>query len=160
MQEKKPFSFGKLLVYLLIPLAAGGLSAFLVRNGFERYAALRLPPLSPPGVVFPVVWSILFLLMGYGAWRVSRIDAFGRQPALVIYGVQLAVNVLWPVFFFGAGWYLFAFLWLVILWGLVLYMVIIFYKMDKTAALLQIPYLLWLTFAGYLNLAIVVLNGL
>ncbi len=158
MQEKTPFSVWKMLLYIAICLGAGALSGLLLQNSFLRYQALVRPPLSPPGMVFPIVWSVLYLLMGFSGYQISRCMSDKRQSALCVFWIQLFLNALWPLFFFGAGWYLFAFFWLLVLWTAVFYMVVLFYKLDKIAALLQIPYLFWLTFAGYLNLGVYLLN--
>lgn len=149
-----------LLICLAIPLAVGGLSAFLTRNGMETFQSLNQPPLSPPAWLFPVVWSILFLLMGLASYLVytSGKPRPATRTALIVYGVQLAFNFLWPIFFFNLGLYLFSFVWLVVLWGLILTTTILFFRLSKPAGLLLLPYLLWVAFAGYLNLSIYLLN--
>lgn len=149
-----------LLICLAIPLIAGGLSGFITSDSMEVFQQLNKPPLSPPGWVFPVVWTILYLLMGLASYLVLT---SGEKPsqikrALTLYGLQLLVNVLWPVFFFKFGWYLFSFLWLVLLWVLILATMALFYRISKPAAYLLIPYLIWVTFAGYLNWGIYRLN--
>ncbi|HIR93355.1 MAG TPA: tryptophan-rich sensory protein [Candidatus Egerieimonas intestinavium] len=149
-----------LLVSIAVPLVLGGLSALLTKDSMQKYAQLPQPPLAPPPAVFPIVWSILFLLMGISSWLVW--EAFRARkptdpavlPGLGTYVLQLAVNFLWPLFFFRAGWLGFSFLWLLLLLFLVILMVMQFASVSKLAALLQIPYLLWLIFAGYLNLSI------
>ena len=147
-----------LLLSIAFSLAVGGLSGFLVRDDFSRYQVLRLPAFAPPGWVFPVVWTILYILMGISAYIISRSKNNMREPALFLYVVQLVVNFLWSPLFFGAGWYLFAFFWLLFLIYLVAAMVYDFYKIKPPAAYLQIPYLLWLVFAAYLNLGVWMLN--
>ena len=140
--------------------AVGGLSGWLTREGTKLYAqTIAKPPLSPPGWVFPVVWTILFALMGIGAARIylsppSRTRSLG----LNLFIAQLAVNFFWSPIFFNAQAFGFAFFWLLLLWGLVLAMILVFRKADSLAAKLQIPYLLWLTFAAYLNLGVWYLN--
>ena len=125
----------------------------------ERYGMLRQPPLSPPGWVFPVVWTGLFALMGVSAWRIwHKTSGKRRTKALILYGIQLAVNFAWPILFFRLGAYGPAFFWLLLLLALVALMIARFREIDKIAALLQIPYLLWLVFAGYLNAGIWLLN--
>lgn len=140
--------------------AVGLLSGYLTRAGTRGYAEmLQKPPLSPPGWVFPVVWTVLYALMGIGAARVSRTPPSpARSRGLNLFVLQLAVNFLWSPIFFNAGAYGFALVWLLLLWGLVLLMILQFRKVDKTAARLQIPYLLWLTFAAYLNYGVWQLN--
>lgn len=147
-----------LIVCLLIPLAVGGLSALLTMGSMEIYGALKQPPLSPPGFLFPIVWSILFILMGISSYLVYVSDSKNKTKALIIYAVQLVFNFFWTIIFFNMQSYLFAFIWLVILWILIIAMIISFWKISKPAALLQIPYLLWVTFAGYLNLGVYLLN--
>ena len=152
---------GLLLKCIAIPLLVGAISALLTRGSMEQFARLNKPPLAPPGWLFPVVWTILYILMGISSYLVltSGANKEAILHALKLYIYQLLVNFLWSTFFFNLGWYLFAFVWLVLLWILVLAMIKSFYKIDKTAAILNIPYLLWITFAGYLNLAIWLLNS-
>lgn len=149
-----------LIISLLIPLAVGGLSALLTRNSMEAFGALNQPPLSPPGWLFPVVWSILYLLMGFASYLVFVNGRNRRkvQNALFVYGVQLFFNFLWSIIFFNQERYFFAFFWLLALWVLILITLVLFYRIHKPAGLLFIPYLVWVTFAGYLNLGIALLN--
>ena len=149
----------KLLISLGLPLAVGGLSA-LLSGGMGDYDTLVKPPLSPPGWLFPVVWTILFLLMGYAAYRIWTADApqADKRRALVFYGVQLALNFLWSPVFFGLGWLTVAFVILLALWLFILITTSHFSKVDAVAGNLLLPYLLWVTFAGYLNFAFILLN--
>ena len=141
-----------------IPLAVGGLSA-LVSGGMKSYGALRQPPLSPPGWVFPVVWTVLYVLMGLASCRVyEEGEGARRRRALTAYGVQLALNVLWSPVFFRGQLYLTAFLILVVLWVAIFITMHRFSKVDSKAGDLLLPYLLWVTFAGYLNLGVFLLN--
>lgn len=149
----------KLLIALAIPVAVGGLS-WLLSGGMGDYRTFNQPPLSPPGWVFPIVWTILYLLMGYSSYR---IHTAGKPPALTqralkLYGAQLALNFLWSIVFFGFEWYLAAFFVLVALWILILLTIREFSTIDETAGDLLIPYLLWVTFAGYLNFGVYFLN--
>lgn len=150
----------RLIVCLAVPLIIGGLSALLSGPGMELFASLEKPPLSPPGWLFPVVWTFLYLLMGLASYLVLESGGEQKQisAALTMYGVQLAVNFFWSIFFFNMQLYLFSFFWLVLLWCLILATLISFYRLSKPAGLLLVPYLLWVTFAGYLNLAIALLN--
>ena len=143
----------KLLISLGIPLAVGGLSA-LLSGSMTGFRELDAPPLTPPGWVFPVVWSILYLLMGYASYRVVTSEAGQKQKrnALIFYGLQLFFNFLWPMVFFRLELRLTAFWILLTLWGLILVTMRQFYKIDERAGDLLIPYFLWVTFAGYLNL--------
>ncbi|MGI5896916.1 MAG: TspO/MBR family protein [Oscillospiraceae bacterium] len=147
-----------LILSILIPLAVGALSGFLTMNSMEVYGNLVLPPLSPPGWLFPVVWGILFVLMGISSYLVYASGEPGIRSALTVYAVQLAVNFFWSIIFFHMQAYAFAFFWLLLLWVLVVVMIWRFGKINRTAAWLQVPYLLWLTFAGYLNLFVWLLN--
>lgn len=150
----------RLILSLAIPLVVGGAAGLLTMNSMETFAALNQPPLSPPGWLFPVVWTVLYILMGIASYLVSVSDApqEEKQRALWTYGIQLAFNFLWPIIFFNLKWYLFAFVWLVMLWILVLITALQFGRIRKVAGNLMIPYLLWVTFAGYLNLGIYLLN--
>lgn len=149
-----------LLISLAIPLAVGGLAALLSGGGMADYNDLNQPPLSPPGWLFPVVWSVLYLLMGYASYRIvtSDADKTQKQRALILYGAQLFVNFLWPLIFFGLEWRLTAFLVLLVLWVLILLTMRAFSDIDERAGDLLIPYILWVTFAGYLNLGAFLLN--
>ena len=150
----------QLVVCLLIPLAVGALSALLSGGGMAVFEEMNKPPLSPPGWLFPVVWTILYLLMGFASWLVLTSDAPERKirHALVAYGIQLAVNFFWSLIFFGAAQYLLAFVWLLLLWVLIILTMVKFYDIRQLAGELLLPYLLWVTFAGYLNFAIYLLN--
>ena len=150
----------KLAVCLAVPLAVGGLAALLSRSGMADFALLRKPPLTPPAWVFPVVWTALYLMMGLASYLVweSRTPREHVAAALTVYACQLSVNFLWPILFFTLKLYLFAFFWLVALWLLVLAAFAFFRKLQKTAGLLMLPYLLWVTFAGYLNFGVCLLN--
>ena len=146
--------------WVLTAEAVGGLSGWLTRDGVRRYQAQVVqPPLSPPSLVFPVVWTALFALMGAGAARVYRTPPSpARSRGLALFGVQLAFNFLWSIWFFQLQAFGFALVWLAALWGLILWMTLTFARTDRLAAYLQIPYLLWVAFAGYLNGGVWVLN--
>ena len=148
------------IVCLLLPLVAGGLSALLSMGGMQDFSALNKPPLSPPGWLFPVVWTLLYLMMGAASCLVATAPAspVQRQKALFVYGLQLIVNLFWAPIFFSAKAYLFAFLWLLLLWGLILLTALRFARIRPAAGWLLIPYLLWVTFAGYLNIGVYLLN--
>lgn len=147
-----------LIICILIPLGVGALAAMLTGNNMNFYQDLVQPPLSPPGWIFPIVWTILYILMGISSWLIYRSDSFYRKSALIVYAVQLAVNFLWSIIFFNLQMFLFAFIWLLFLLVLIIVMIIAFSRINKTAALLQIPYLLWVCFAGYLNFGVYLLN--
>jgi len=144
------------IVFILISLAVGGLSALLTRGNMDIYETVVRPPLAPPAIVFPIVWTILYVLMGIGAARV-----YLREPdsnAITIFSINLAINFFWSIIFFNMRSFGFAFLWLLLLLAVVILMTVKFAKFDKIAAYLQIPYIVWLVFAGYLNLYIYLMN--
>lgn len=149
-----------LFICIAIPLIVGGVSALLTQNSMEVFELLEKPPLSPPTWLFPVVWTMLFILMGISSYLILTADANSEEikSAIHLYAYQLVVNFLWSTFFFNFGWYLFSFLWLILLWVLVFIMIKKFYLINKVAAYMNIPYLLWVTFAGYLNIGIWWLN--
>ncbi len=149
----------KRLICWAIPLAVGGL-ATLLSGGMGNYGIINQPPLSPPGWVFPIVWTILYILMGEASYRVlvSGKDKAQINRALKAYGAQLFLNFLWPLVFFGGQLYLAAFFVLIALWVGIFITMRLFSKLDETAGDLLIPYLLWVTFAGYLNLGVFLLN--
>ena len=140
-------------------LAVGAVSALISSRGIRGFEELNKPPLSPPGWLFPVAWTALYILMGIGAARVYLAHTDGTKAALAVYAAQLIVNGLWSPIFFAAELRLAAFAWLIILIALSVWMFIRFRRVDRTAALLQIPYLVWLLFAAYLNLGVYLLNG-
>lgn len=153
----KNIQWKKLLLCIAIPLAVGGLAALLTGSSMERFASLKQPPLSPPGWLFPVVWTVLYVLMGIASYLVL-VSGKPNRAALRLYGIQLAVNFLWPLLFFRWELYWFAFAWLVLLWVLIIATAVCFHAIHKVAGWLFVPYILWVTFAGYLNFSIAVLN--
>ena len=146
--------------WIVLAEAVGGLSGWLTRTGTEVYnQTVTQPPLSPPPLVFPIVWGILYALMGISAARISLSESSPqRSRGLNLFVVQLIVNFFWSPIFFNAQAFGFAFIWLLLLWALVLAMILTFREIDPLAAWLQIPYLIWLTFAAYLNLGVWYLN--
>lgn len=145
-------------VFILICLLTGLGSWYLAGDISGMYRELLLPPLSPPAIVFPIVWSILYVLMGIGSAMVYTGGSQGRGKALTFFVLQLFFNFFWSVIFFGLGQYIAAFVWLVLLFILVVLMVRYFAESSVTAAYLQLPYLLWLLFAMYLNAMVFLLN--
>ena len=144
----------------MIAEAGGALAALLTREATELYGTTIVkPPLSPPAIVFPIVWTLLYALMGIGAARIYLTPPSPeRQSALRLYVLQLVVNFFWSILFFNLQAFGFAFFWLVLLWALIVAMVLSFRELDATAAWLQIPYLIWVLFAGYLNYGVWMLN--
>lgn len=149
----------KLLAFcLLLCWGVSGLSALVTRNFSDVYQNLRQPPFAPPGFVFPIVWSILFALMGISLYLVLTADVPRKREALLLFAAQLVANFLWPILFFNAGAFLWAFVDLLVLWVLIFLMIRAFLSVRPLAGWLQVPYLLWVTFAGYLNLGVFLLN--
>ena len=141
LKKLKPY-----IISVVIALAVGGLSAVVTSDSMDVYSKINQPALSPPSILFPIVWTILFTLMGISA---ALIYSFRDN---------LAVNFIWSIFFFNMQAYLFSFIWLLLLLVVIAVMIVLFKKVSPLAAYLQIPYLLWVTFAGYLNLSIYLLN--
>lgn len=140
----------KLIKNILIPTFLGGLVGIII-NPFMNYQNITKPPLSPPGIIFPVVWTILYIIMGYSFYKQN-------EQNKTIYYTQLIVNLLWSIFFFIFKWYLFSSLWIILLIILVIIMIKNFYQENKISGLLNIPYLIWLFFALYLSFGIFILN--
>lgn len=155
MKKWKTYAF-----WILLTEAVGGLAGWLTRRGAKIYnAAITQPPFSPPGIVFPIVWGILFALMGISAARVYLAPASNaRTRSLLLFFLQLAFNFFWSIIFFNFQAFGLAFFWLIALWLLILAMLFSFRKVDRLAAWLQIPYLLWVSFAAYLNFGVWMLN--
>ncbi len=142
---------------ILLPVIVGAIVGFII-SGFMDYNSLQKPILSPPSIVFPIAWTILYILMGisYGILKEKSLE---DPNVKTIYYLQLIVNALWPIIFFVFKLRLLAFIWIILLDILVIVMINIFYNKDKKAGLLQIPYLIWVLFASYLNLFIYLLNN-
>lgn len=149
-----------LLICLGIPLAVGALSAWLSAGNMRNFASIRQPPLAPPAWLFPVAWTVLYLLMGLASYLIVTANAPQKvkQNALFPYGLQLIVNFFWSPLFFNARAYLLAFIWLLLLWILILATLLRFRRIRPVAGWLLLPYLAWVTFAGYLNLGVYLLN--
>lgn len=146
----------ELIIAILIPLAIGSLSALF--SGNMSYASLNMPSFSPPAALFPIVWTILYILMGISSYLIYSSDHAGKKSALTTYALQLGFNFFWSILFFGFSQYLFAFVWLLVMILLIVVMIYQFNKISPVAAYLQIPYLLWCLFAAYLNYSIYLLN--
>ena len=147
------------VISVLIAFAVGGLAALLTKDSMSMYEEIVKPALAPPGWIFPVAWGILYTLMG-----ISSAGVYVKTQGKIIgtgldyYIISLVFNFLWTIIFFNMKAFLFSFIWLIILWILILLTIINYKKYCKVAAYLQIPYLLWVTFAGYLNFMIYLLN--
>ena len=153
MKKAKTYLFS-----ILLALTVGGLSALATANNMNIYDKINMPALSPPGWLFPVVWTILFVLMGISAAMIFTDTSAKKDDALFFYAVSLVLNFSWSIFFFNMQSFVLAFVILIALWLSIILTIVKYYSINKTAAWLQLPYLLWVTFAGYLNFAIVLLN--
>ena len=156
-QKIKPY-----VISVLIALGVGGLAAFITSGNMDLYDNIVKPPLAPPSWLFPVAWTILYVLMGVGSAIIYTMRCQAnpalRSGALRIYALNLIVNFFWSIIFFNLRAFLFAFIWIMLLWFIIILMILSFKKVNKTAAYLQIPYLLWVTLAAYLNFMIYILN--
>lgn len=149
----------KLKIYaksVLIPVILGGIVGLIISGSID-YNSLQRPFLAPPSILFPIIWTILYILMGLSYGILKSNELVDSEINLIYYG-QLVVNLLWPIFFFTLKWRLFSFLWILLLVFLVAIMIIKFYDKNKLSAILQIPYLLWTLFATYLNFFVYLLN--
>lgn len=146
------------IINLIIPLLVGGLSAWLTRQQMETYMHLNKPLLSPPGWLFPIVWTFLYILMGISSYMIYISQDDRRENALIIYAFQLFINFCWPLFFFNLHNYFIALMILLVLIVTVIYMMILFKQINKTSFYLNIPYIIWLFFALYLNFMIFINN--
>ena len=156
----KKTNIKSLIICILIPLATGGLAALLTVGSMQDFEALNQPPLSPPGWLFPVVWTILYTLMGVASYFALETPTSEdeKKNAFKVYFLQLFFNFLWSIIFFTLGAYEIAFVWLVALLALIVVTTVRFYRIKPVAGLLMLPYILWVSFAGYLNLAIAYIN--
>lgn len=150
------FKFKKLLKYIIITFLIGSFFAIFINNS-DIYTELN-KPLDVPSIVFPIVWTILYLLMAISLYIISESNSSLKNKAIKSYVSQLIVNSFWTLFFFGFRLYTFSFIWLLLLIVLVVIMIINFYRINKIAGLINIPYFLWLLFAAYLNYNIIILN--
>ncbi len=141
---------------ILAPVILGGFVGLII-SGYMDYTSLVSPNFAPPAILFPIVWTILYILMGV-SYGILKSNSLTDDRINLIYYWQLFVNLLWSIFFFVFKWRLFSFIWILLLIVLVVLMIKEFYKKNKIAGLLQIPYLLWIIFASFLNLAIYLLN--
>ena len=149
----------KLIIYLkniIISLAIGGIIGFIISN-FIDYNKLIKPPLAPPGYIFGIIWSILYVLMGI-SYSILEINGKIDDRIKKVYYIQLLVNVLWPIIFFVLKLRFISIIWIMILIFLILKMIKLFYDKNKISSYLQIPYLIWTIFATYLNIGVYLLN--
>ncbi len=147
-----------LIISIFTPLLVGLISSLLSNNSRNTYMELIKPPLSPPGIIFPIVWIILYILMGIASYFIFISDSEYKVKAINLYRTSLIFNFFWSIIFFRLELYLLAFVWLLVLIYIIINMIITFYKIKPLSAYLLIPYLIWCLFAAYLNLAIYILN--
>lgn len=149
----------KIKIYIkdiLVPVIIGGVVGLIISGSID-YNSLEKPPLAPPSIVFPIVWTIIYIIMGISYGMLKNENLVDSKTKWIYY-IQLLINALWSIIFFTLKARLFAFIWIILLDILVITMIIDFYKKKKVAGILQIPYLLWSLFATYLNLGIYLLN--
>ena len=161
MQKETKRKIKVYVIAILIPLAVGLLSAWITMGNMGIYSELKTPPLSPPAILFPIVWTALYILMGISSaiiWLRRDIEPVVADKGIAVYAVSLAFNFIWSILFFNFRWILFSFVWLVALLALIIATIVFYKKLSKAAAYLQIPYAIWVAFAGYLNIGIWFLN--
>ena len=149
-------NFRRLVISLAVSLGSGLIGWFLTKDSMAQYSQMYKPLLAPPGWLFPIVWTILYIIMGVAAYMVYETGDDRRENALTLHICQLLATIGWTLLFFGFNAYVFAFVWLVVLWVLVFFMIKQFSAIKPIAGKILIPYILWITFAGYLNLAIAI----
>lgn len=154
----KVIKLKELIISIVIPLLVGGASSLFSLQGFKEFETIKKPAFTPPGIVFPIVWTILYILMGVSAYLIYNSNCKNKIKGLRVYGVSLFFNFLWSILFFSLKFYWFSFVWLMALWALIAVTIYRFYGCEKKAGLLQIPYFLWVSFAGILNAFVAVLN--
>lgn len=141
---------------ILIPVVLGGIVGLIISN-FMDYDIINKPLLSPPAIVFPIIWTILYILMGI-SYGILKTNNLADEKVNSVYFTQLLTNITWPIVFFAFKWRFIAIIWIIVLLILIIYMTAIFYKKNKSAGLLQIPYIIWTIFATYLTIGVYVLN--
>ncbi len=147
-----------LIPCLVLSLGTGGLSGLIISKDIYYYMILDRPPLSPPSIVFPIVWTIIYALMGVAHYMIHISHSDDRESAVKLYYVQLLVNFLWPILFFNLKLLLVSVIWILLLLALVVKTGKQFYEIKPAAGILFIPYIAWLIFAAYLNIGVWVLN--
>lgn len=153
-QEKRTY-----ILFIVLCEIVGLISGLISMMGMKDFGEVMQSELTPPAIVFPIVWTVLYALMGIGAARIRLAEESIEQiKALLIFSLQLAVNFLWSIIFFNLQAFQLAFWWLIILLILIILMIAAYHKVDKLAAYLQVPYLLWVTFAGYLTYMVWMMN--
>ena len=161
---KEKIKYLKLIILIILPLLVGFVSSLITKNAMLVFNSVKKPPLSPPGILFPIVWSILYIMMGISNYLVVICNKTDenivklRKKCIIIYIIQLIFNFFWSIIFFRCSQYGFALVWLLMLLILVVVLMINSKKISKTSAYLLIPYIVWMIFATYLNAGVWVLN--
>ena len=153
----KNINWKRLIIITIITFLVGSFFSFLTMNNMSAFKELE-KPINVPAIIFPIVWSILYLLMSVSCYIITESNDKNKDKAVIWYGINLVVNSLWSLIFFGFGTYLLSFMWIILLLIIVIIMMAKFYNINKKAAYLNIPYILWIIFAGYLNFGIYLLN--
>lgn len=153
----KKINWKRLIIITIITFIVGSFFSWFTMNNMDTFKELE-KPINVPGILFPIVWSILYLLMSISCYIITESNDKNKDKSIIWYGIQLVINSLWSLIFFGFGAYLLAFIWIVLLAVSVIIMMAKFYNVDKRAAYLNIPYILWILFAAYLNFGIYILN--
>lgn len=149
----------ELIIAILIPLIGGLIISLITRGGVNYYSEkLIKPSFAPPDILFPIIWTILYVLMGYSSYLIYNSMSCHKETSLLIYGLNLFLNFMWPIIFFNLQARLFAFLFILLLDIVVGYMIYCFYGINKKAGYLNIPYFVWLIFATILNFSVYILN--
>lgn len=154
----KKINFASLTKSLLLSLGTGVAAGLITGKAVNDYSLLDKPDIAPPGWIFPIVWGILYILMGISSYLVYESNCTNRSNALRLYKSQLVLNFFWPIIFFNFKLYTLAFGWILLLWVNIIFMIISFWKCNKTAAYIQLPYLIWVTFATYLTYTVAIMN--
>lgn len=147
----------RLIIIIIVTFIVGSFFSIFTMNNMDAFKELE-KPINVPAILFPIVWTILYFLMSISCYLIVQSNDKNKDKAILIYGIQLVINSIWSLIFFGFEAYLFSFIWLLILLVSIIIMIVKFYKIDKKCAYLNIPYLIWVVFAGYLNLGIYLLN--
>lgn len=153
----KKINWKRLIIITIITFLVGSFFSFFTMNNMSAFKELE-KPINVPAIIFPIVWSILYLLMSISCHIITESNDKNKDKAVIWYGINLVVNSLWSLIFFGFGTYLLSFIWIILLLIIVIIMMAKFYNINKKAAYLNIPYILWIIFAGYLNFGIYLLN--
>lgn len=157
-EKKKKKSIAALIICMVVPWTVGIVSGLISSSAMASYENIVKPPLSPPGFLFPIVWAILYTFMGIASYQFYISDKDDSLMLMFVYLIQLFFNFLWSPMYFNAKLYWVALVWLLLMWLMIIYIVVKSYRVSKLAMILFVPYLLWCTFAAYLNLMTAILN--